>query len=67
MNVDDNDYWRLYRTLQVALMHSASSYGLDVSMLLVGPRGVGKSTLVKAVVTRLGIHLYEVGNAVPFD
>ena len=43
-------------------MHSAPSYDLAVSVLLTGPRGVGKSTMVKSIANRLGIHLFEVGD-----
>ena len=43
-------------------MHSAPSYDLAVSVLLTGPRGVGKSTMVKSITNKLGIHLFEVGD-----
>jgi shikimate kinase len=42
-------------------MRSAPSYDLAVSLLLIGPRGVGKSTMVESIANRLGIHLFEVG------
>lgn len=41
-------------------MHTAPSYDLPVSVLLTGPRGVGKSTMVKSIANKLGIHLFEV-------
>lgn len=41
-------------------MHSAPSYDLAASVLLTGPRGVGKSTMVKYTANMLGIHLFEV-------
>lgn len=44
-------------------MHCASSYDIAVSVLLVGPRGVGKCTIVKAIADGLGIHLFEVGQS----
>ena len=43
-------------------MHSAPSYDLAASVLLKGPRGVGKSTIVKYIANKLGIHLFEVGD-----
>lgn len=43
-------------------MNSAPSYNLPVSVLLTGPRGVGKSTMIKSIANRLGIHLFEVGH-----
>lgn len=43
------------------MMNSAPSYDLAVSVLLTGPRGVGKSTMAKSIATRLGTHLFEVG------
>ncbi|KAF9646869.1 AAA-domain-containing protein [Thelephora ganbajun] len=58
--IKGNVYWRLYRIFQVALMHSAPSYDLAVSVLLTGSRGVGKSTMVKTMANCLGIHLFEV-------
>jgi len=42
-------------------MNSAPSYDLAASVLLTGPRGVGKSTIAKSIANMLGTHLFEVG------
>ena len=43
------------------MMNSAPSYDLAASVLLIGPRGVGKSAIAKSIANRLGTHLFEVG------
>ncbi|KAF9792299.1 AAA-domain-containing protein [Thelephora terrestris] len=60
IKIEASDYQKLYRTFQVASIHSASSYDLAVSVLLTGPRGIGKSTMVKSIANKLGFHLFEV-------
>lgn len=49
------------------MMHSAPSYDPAVSVLLTGPRGVGKSIITKTIANKLGMHLFEVGHESSFN
>ncbi|OBZ75775.1 Peroxisomal biogenesis factor 6 [Grifola frondosa] len=46
--------------LGIALNRRAVDYHLQLSILLQGPRGIGKMTVATWVVHRLGIHIFEV-------
>lgn len=56
----DSAYEKLLALTAAALNRHAVDYQLQLSILLKGPRGVGKYTVAMQVARRLGIHLYEV-------
>lgn len=51
---------QLYRILCASSQPGASAYGLPHTVLLSGPRGVGKQTLVSRVAAAAGFHLADV-------
>ncbi|KAF9812997.1 hypothetical protein IEO21_05830 [Rhodonia placenta] len=55
----DSAYEKLLALTAAALNRHAVDYQLQLSILLKGPRGVGKYTVAMQVARRLGIHLYE--------
>ncbi|KAL1947477.1 hypothetical protein VTO73DRAFT_14438 [Trametes versicolor] len=56
----DTPYGKLLALASAALNRRAVDYHLQLSILLEGPRGVGKSTTAGWVAQRLGIHVLEV-------
>ena len=46
---------------QAVLMPEALTFDIPISMLLKGPRGIGKFTTAVQVARRLGMHVFEVG------
>lgn len=58
----DTPYGKLLALASAALNRRAVDYHLQLSILLEGPRGVGKSTTASWVAQRLGIHVLEVSN-----
>ncbi|KAI0747694.1 AAA-domain-containing protein [Daedaleopsis nitida] len=56
----DMPYGKLLALSSAALNRGAVDYHLQLSILLQGPRGVGKATVANWVAQRLGIHLLEV-------
>ncbi|KAH9951413.1 AAA-domain-containing protein [Amylocystis lapponica] len=57
---EDSAYGKLLALSSAALTRHAVDYQLQLSILLQGPKGVGKYTVASWVAQRLGIHLYEV-------
>jgi peroxin-6 len=56
----ESPYGRMYKITLAALMKNAAEYRLHLSLLLNGPRGVGKCTVATWVSQTLGIHLLDV-------
>ncbi|OCH95204.1 AAA-domain-containing protein [Obba rivulosa] len=56
----DSAYSKLHALISAALSKDAVDYHLQLSMLLQGPKGVGKLTTAKSVARQLGLHLLEV-------
>lgn len=46
---------------QAALVPEALTFDIPISVLLKGPRGIGKFTTAVQVARRLGMHVFEVG------
>ena len=60
---DDSVYSKLMELVRATLTRNAMNYGLYLSILLEGPRGVGKYTVAREVAQCLGMHLMEVDNS----
>ncbi|KAI0710443.1 AAA-domain-containing protein [Cerioporus squamosus] len=56
----ETPYGKLLALSSAALNRGAVDYHLQLTILLQGPRGVGKATVASWVAQRLGIHLLEV-------
>jgi peroxin-6 len=56
----DSPYGKLYKVISAALLKNAAEYRLHLSLLLKGPRGVGKTSTATWVSQSLGVHLLDV-------
>ncbi|EMD34491.1 hypothetical protein CERSUDRAFT_97749 [Gelatoporia subvermispora B] len=56
----DSAHGKLLDLIAAALTKDAVNYNLQLSILLQGPKGVGKLTTAKMVVRELGLHLLEI-------
>jgi ATPase family associated with various cellular activities (AAA) len=54
-------FMQLLGLSQAALMPQALTFDIPITMLLKGPRGIGKVTTAVQVARRLGMHVFEVG------
>jgi hypothetical protein len=54
-------FMQLLGLSQAALMPQALTFDIPITMLLKGPRGIGKFTTAVQVARRLGMHVFEVG------
>ena len=59
----DRPFAKIRDLAEAALYPSAAEYGLQLTVLLKGSRGVGKFTAVSWVARSLGMHLLEVSRA----
>ncbi|KAF8623959.1 hypothetical protein AX15_006117 [Amanita polypyramis BW_CC] len=55
----DSVYGKLMELVRAALIRNAMNYNLSLSILLEGPRGVGKYTVARETAQCLGMHLME--------
>jgi len=61
----ESSFQKLLSLSSAALVETAFNHSLSLSLLLKGPRGVGKFTVLNLVARNLGVHVLEVFDLSP--